>query len=302
MLGMKEQFIPILEGFGIEVFCPEFLQTMSEEELCELVPQFDGWIIGDDPATERVFEHGASGKLKAAVKWGVGVDNVDFDACEKLGVSIQHTPGMFGREVADIALGYVIGLARETYLIDREVRKGNWPKPRGVSLSGRTVGIVGHGDIGLELCKRLLACGMNVITWDPAKTTSELDELELAIWPNKISQCDFLVFTCSLNANNFHMFNEDIVDICKTNVRVINVARGGLISESALLGGLNSGKIHSAALDVFETEPLAADHPLLNFERCILGSHNASNSNDAVVKTNARAIGILLDLLGVSHR
>ena len=122
---------------GLELVPAVVTQTLSETELIELLPQFDGWIIGDDPATQQVFEAGLRGSLKAAVKWGIGVDNVDFRACEALGIPITNTPGMFGGEVADVAVGYVIALARHTVEIDRSVREGSWPKPRGLSLAGR---------------------------------------------------------------------------------------------------------------------------------------------------------------------
>ena len=84
---------------------------MTEEDLIQIIPKVDGWIIGDDPATARVFEAGKKGLLKAAVKWGVGVDNVDFEACHRLNIPICNTPSMFGPEVADVAIGYLIGLA-----------------------------------------------------------------------------------------------------------------------------------------------------------------------------------------------
>ena len=148
MLGMFEAFEPLARKLGLELVPAEVTQVLSEVELIELLPDFDGWIIGDDPATQRVFEAGHRGSLKAAVKWGIGVDNVDFKACKILGIPITNTPGMFGAEVADVAVGYVIALARHTVEIDRGVRDGAWPKPRGISLANRTVAVVGYGDIG----------------------------------------------------------------------------------------------------------------------------------------------------------
>ena len=104
MLGMMEELRHYFQQKNVDVHCPDVVQTLSEDELCTLVPEYDGWIIGDDPATRRVFEAGRLGKLKAAVKWGIGVDNVDFQACEELGIPITNTPMMFGREVADVAM------------------------------------------------------------------------------------------------------------------------------------------------------------------------------------------------------
>lgn len=281
---------------NLDVSTPNVVQTLSEEDLIKMMPEYDGWIIGDDPATEKVFQAGKKGRLKAAVKWGIGIDNVDFEACNRLGIDITNTPNMFGAEVADIAIGYMIGLARETFYIDREVRAGNWPKNVGISLQGKTIGLIGYGDIGQNVAKRSLAMDMNVIIYDPA--FSQKKEFDVSMWPNKIDQCDFLIFTCSLNESNYHMLNKDTLYQCKNGVRVINVARGGLINENDLCESLHSNKVHSAALDVFENEPLDANSYLLKNPLCIFGSHNSSNTIEAVQKTNLLAIKKLLEFLG----
>ena len=300
MLGMKEQFIPILESYGCTVVCPEFTQVMAEDDLIRIMPEFDGWIIGDDPATKEVFESGKSGKLKAAMKWGIGTDNVDFNACNELSIPISNTPDMFGGEVADVGVGYIIALARETFFTDREIRKGNWPKIRGISLSGKTIGLIGYGDIGKSAGSRLVALGMNVIAYDPGKQIIKDRGVTLASWPKSIEKCDFLLFTCSLNEKNRYMLNTETLDKCKNKVRVVNVARGPLIDEQALCEALQSGKVHSVALDVFEIEPLPMSSYLREHPLCIFGSHNSSNTTDAVEKTNVVAIEKLMDFLKLS--
>ena len=141
MLGMIEEFRPLFESRGVELTPAKVVQILSEDELCDLLPGYDGWIIGDDPATRRVFAAGKSGRLKAAVKWGIGVDNVDFAACKDMDIPITNCPNMFGAEVADVGMSYISALARETFVIDRGVRAGQWPKPRGISLAGRTLGL-----------------------------------------------------------------------------------------------------------------------------------------------------------------
>ncbi|WP_320820886.1 phosphoglycerate dehydrogenase [Thalassolituus sp.] len=296
MLGMKEQFIPLFEKQGIEVFCPNVTQTLSEEELIELVPKFDGWIIGDDPATRKVFEAGKAGNLKAAVKWGIGVDNVDFQACKDLNIPITNTPGMFGAEVADVALGYLLGAARETFYIDREIRNGSWPKNRGMSLVGKTVGVIGYGDIGRNTVSRAKAFGLKTVVYDPGVNSVDSGS-ELCIWPADVDQCDFLIFTCSLNATNRHMLDKCVLDECKEGVIVINVARGPLICEEDLIAALKSGKVKSAALDVFELEPLPRYSYLREHPLCILGSHNSSNTTEAVCRTNNIAVEKLISFL-----
>ncbi len=299
MLGMINEFIPYAAEKGHELVPAKVTQTLSQEELIEQLPEYDGWIIGDDPATRRVFEAAQAGKLKAAVKWGIGVDNVDFAACRDLGIPIINTPNMFGGEVADVAVGYVIGLARELFFIDREIRhSGTWPKPPGMSLAGKRVGLIGFGDIGRSVAKRLLAFDMNIVAYDPGfQGDGGLSGVERAEWPQRIEEADFLIFTCSLNVHNRHMLNAETLAKTKPGVQVINVARGPLIDEPALIAALQSGHVAAAGLDVFEQEPLPADSPLRAMPQCIFGSHNGSNTKDAVRRASYEAMSKLFGFL-----
>lgn len=300
MLGKIDDLRHLFDQKQVDMFCPAVVQTLSEDELVRLVPQFDGWIIGDDPATRRVFEAGKKGLLKAAVKWGVGVDNVDFVAANDLAIPVTNTPNMFGGEVGDVAMSYVTALARETFLIDREVRLGKWPKPNGISLAGKTLALVGLGNIGEATARRALAADMRVIAYDPrARPSAKTDGVELASWPERLDECDFIVLTCSLNKANRHMLNAGVFARAKKGVRIVNVARGALISECDLIDALEDGTVHSAALDVFEAEPLPMHSFLRKFERCIFGSHNGSNTADAVMRTSERAVGLLFKFLEV---
>lgn len=299
MLGMIDSFRPLFEKYGAEITTPSVVQTLSVAELVELVPNHDGWIIGDDPATREVFVAGKAGLLKAAVKWGIGVDNVDFEACKELEIPIANTPNMFGAEVADIAMGYVVALARETFQIDDGVRQGQWPKPRGISLSGKTVALVGFGDIGKSAARRMLAAEMKVIAYDPAAPDSpDLATVQRADWPNRVGEAEFIVATCSLTPSSRHMINAEVLANARPGVRVINVGRGPVIDEPALEAALQSGQVYSAALDVFEVEPLPMDSYLRTHPKCIFGSHNASNTADAVARTSEIAIAKLMTFLG----
>jgi D-3-phosphoglycerate dehydrogenase / 2-oxoglutarate reductase len=289
------------EEKNIELMLPEVVQTLSEEELLKLVPQADGWIIGDDPATEKVFKAGIEGNLKAAVKWGVGVDNVDFKAAEKLGIPISNTPRMFGNEVADMALGYFLGLARESYKVDREVRKGNWIKPPGVSLTQKTVALVGLGDIGLATARRLKGFDVKINAYDPFSKLSaqEANADQILHFPEQIENADFIILTCSLTPSSHHLINAESIAKMKYGVYIINVSRGGLIDETALVAALKSGKVKAAGLDVFEQEPLTVDNPLREFEQCIFGTHNGSNTKEAVVRASLKAIELIFGYLNV---
>ena len=292
MLGMFEEFVEPAKALGIELVAAKTTQVLTEAELIELLPHYDGWIIGDDPATKQVFEAGLTGKLKAAVKWGIGVDNVDFAACKELNIPIINTPNMFGGEVADVALAFLLGLARETYFIDREIRNNyGWPKPAGMSVAGKTVGVVGFGDIGKSTIKRLSGFDVNVTVYDPGVDGNQgFDFVTRKIFPEGLDELDFLIFTCALNKYNFHMLNSETLSKLKAGAKVINVARGPLIDENALIEALQSGHVSAAALDVFEEEPLPKASTLRDMPKCIFGSHNGSNTKEGVRRATFEAI------------
>ncbi len=299
MIGLVQEFRPVIEARDATLFVPDFTQTMSEAELLDLVPDFDGWIIGDDPATAAVAKAGAAGHLRAAVKWGVGIDNVDFEGFGAANVPVTNTPGVFGREVADVALAYVLGLARETYRIDREIRSDNgWPKPAGISLWNKSAVIIGFGDIGKATARRLHAFDLEVSAIDPAYDVgSASDGTDIVSWPDGIADKDFVIATVPLNTATHHMINRKTLAVMKPGVRFINVSRGPVVDETALLEALESDHVHSAALEVFEEEPLPPASPLRAFPRCIFGSHNASNTADAVRHVSTLAIETLFNFL-----
>lgn len=287
----------------IELVTPNVIQVLTEDELVEILPDVDAWIIGDDPATERVFVAGRQGKLRAAVKWGVGVDNVDFTACEKLGIPIQNTPRMFGNEVADIALAYFTGLARETYRIDREVRQGSWIKPPGMSTTDKTVALIGLGDIGLATARRLKGFDVKINAYDPftSLNAENAGVNQILEFPEKLDEADFVIVTCALTPSSFHLINEKSIGHMKDGVKIINVSRGSLIDESALVSALKCGKVSAAGLDVFEIEPLPLESELRQFDQCIFGTHNGSNTREAVIRASHRAIDILFGFLDLKE-
>lgn len=292
MLGMFNEFVEPARALGLELIAAQTTQVLSEDELITQLPSYDGWIIGDDPATRRVFEAGKSGNLTAAVKWGIGVDNVDFAACKDLGIPITNTPNMFGSEVADVAISMMLGLARQTFFIDREIRYNyGWPKPAGMSVSGKKVGVVGFGDIGYNTAKRLIGFDVDVVAYDPGIDGNRgLQFVQRKPWPEGIGELDFLIFTCALNPNNQHMLNSATLSLLKQGCSVVNVARGPLIDEDALIEALQSRHISAAALDVFEVEPLPKSSPLRDMPQCIFGSHNGSNTVEGVRRASFAAL------------
>jgi len=298
MINRIDKYNYLFEKYDLEYVIPELVQTLPEDELIDILPQYDGWIIGDDIANETVLTAGKNGKLKACVKWGVGTDNIDFDVCEKLGIPVSNTPNMFGNEVADIAIGYLIGLARDTFYINDKVKDGFWPKPCGMSLSNKKVAVIGFGDIGKNICKRLQGFDINVFVSDPAFTQEDsMYGVTITDLNTALTRADFIIVACSLNKHTFHLLNYENIKLSNKNVRIINVSRGSVIKESDIVKLLDSGHIYGVAFDVFEEEPVSLSNPLFNYNTNIFGTHNSSNTSEAVDRTSIKAINTIYQYL-----
>jgi D-3-phosphoglycerate dehydrogenase len=280
---------------GITVGLPNVVQQLSPAELIGLLANYDGMIAGDDPLNAAVLRSAA--RLRVVSKWGIGLDSIDLAAAAELGIRVTNTPDTFGEEVADVAIGYVVMLARHLQVIDRSVRSGAWSKPQGVSLAGRTLGIVGLGSIGRALARRGAAMGMRVIGQDiDAATGRRASEegIEVVDLERLIAGADIISLHCPLTDQNRHMINEARLARMRPGAYLINTARGPLIDEAALIAALQTGRLAGAALEVFEEEPLPTSSPLIGMENVILGSHNASNTAEAVARVNELAIDNVL--------
>ena len=278
----------------IEVIWLQNEQFASESEILRFISDVDAWILGDDLCTAKILEQGSRGRLKALVKWGIGTDNIDFEAVDRYRIKFSNTPNMFGNEVADLAICYLIALARKIIPIHLSVKSGLWTKITGQSLYGKKLGIVGFGDIGRQIGIRAAAMGMDISVYEVENFNFSIrNDYSIKIWPENIDELDFLILSCSLTPSNFRMINSESLSQMKSELNLINVSRGGLVDTNALVQSLRQGSIQGAALDVFEVEPIEADHPLLKLENVILGSHNASNTIEAVRRTSLQTLEIV---------
>ena len=320
MIKRIEKYREILNNYNIKLDIPEFTQVLSEDELIKLVPKYDGWIIGDDPATKRVFEAGKKGKLCAAVKWGVGTDNVDFVACRELDIPITNIPNVFGEEVSDVAIGYLLSLSRQLHVIHNNNLNNEWFKPAGMSLTGKKVCLIGFGDIGCCIARKLLAFKMHVFVSDPAfskskegniilnyghgpkfcEDTSKYDELK-KVEIKQLDQClddaDFIIVSCPLNKHTHGLVSKTNILKSKKGVIIINIARGPVVVEEDVVELLDTGHISSVGFDVFTEEPLSSDNKLRHYPQNIFGSHNGSNTVEAVDRVSEIAIEKISDFL-----
>jgi D-3-phosphoglycerate dehydrogenase len=294
-----DRYRPLFAARRIEIALPPVEQRMRAGGLLNIIGEFDGIIAGDDELTAAVLERAV--RLRVISRWGVGIDAIDLAAAAHRGIQVFNTPGVFADEVADIAMGYLILLARRLHVIDRLVRAGEWAKIRGVSLAGKTLGIIGVGSIGRALARRAAAAGITLLGTDivpPPPEVLPATGLRLVALDELLRESDFVSLNCVLTPATRHLLGRAQFGMLKRGAYIVNTSRGALIDEEALVRALREGRIAGAALDVFEEEPLSPDSPLRAFEQCILGSHNSSNTHEAVLRTNELAIENLLKGLG----
>lgn len=286
----------LLAEHSVEIEVPHLVQQLSESELLQIIEDFDGVIAGDDPFTAKVLERGK--RLRVIAKWGIGVDAIDLEVAKQLGIRVSNTPNVFADEVADVVMGYIILLARQLHKLDQSVRSGRWWKPQCVSLCGQTLGVIGVGSIGKAVVRRASVAGMVAIGYDVAPLPAPFVEetgLRIVSLRELLRTSDFISLNCNLTQVNRHLLSTSEFAIMKTGVYIINTSRGALIDEAALVQSLQEGKVAGSALDVFEQEPLPLDSQLRQFDNCIFGTHNSSNTTEAVMKVNEIAIRNLLD-------
>jgi D-3-phosphoglycerate dehydrogenase / 2-oxoglutarate reductase len=301
MQNCIEEFRAKLDERELVLVLPEIVQQPSEEELIAIIGDFDGMIAGDDPLSARVLAHAT--RMRVISKWGIGIDGIDLEAATALGISVTNTPGVFGDEVADIALGYVVMLARQLHRIDASVRSGGWFKHEGRSLAGKVLGVAGFGSIGRAVAARGQGFGMRVVAHDvsdSARVAAEAMDVEVLSRDGLFEQSEFLVLCSPLTAETRHLVTGRTLELMRPGSYVVNVGRGPLVDERALVQALEGGRVAAAALDVFEEEPLPVSSRLRDFDQCVFGSHNASNTKEGVLRASAKAVDNLLQGLDAS--
>jgi D-3-phosphoglycerate dehydrogenase len=304
MIPFLDRFQPTFDKYGITLIVPQVRERMEETDLLKYAGQFDGAICGDDRYTARVLEACAP-RLKVISKWGTGVDSIDSAAASRLDVRLARTPNAFTTPVADTVLGYMLAFVRRQPWMDAAMKRGEWEKISGKTLSECTLGVIGVGTIGKAVTRRAKAFGMKVLGTDIVEidhvfiTESGIEMMNLEYL---LSNSDFVSLNCDLNPTSLHLINAQTLAKMKATAVVINTARGPIVDEPALVAALQSGQIAGAALDVFEFEPLPRDSPLLKMDNVMLAPHNANSSPAAWERVHWNTIRNLLVGLGLDSK
>ncbi|BAJ62684.1 phosphoglycerate dehydrogenase [Anaerolinea thermophila] len=303
MIPVVDRFRPVFAHYGLEIIVPPVRERLEEAELLEYAGQFDGAICGDDRFTARVIER-CLPRLKVISKWGTGIDSIDHQAAQRLGVQVRNTPNAFTLPVSDSVMGYILAFARQIPWMDRAVKSGVWAKLPGYSLSERTLGVVGVGNIGKAVIRRARAFGMKILGNDIVPIAPDFileNGVEMTSLHDLLERSDFVSLNADLNPTSYHLINAETLAHMKPTAVLINTARGPLVDEPALIRALEEKRIAGAALDVFEIEPLPEDSPLRRMENVLLAAHNSNSSPAAWERVHWNTIRNLLDGLGIPH-
>jgi D-3-phosphoglycerate dehydrogenase / 2-oxoglutarate reductase len=242
------------------------------------------------------------GKLRAIVRAGVGVDNIDVPAATRKGIVVMNTPGGNTVSTAEHTITLLMSLSRHIPVANASLHEGKWERSKltGTQLAGKTLGIVGLGRVGREVARRAIGLDMKVIGLDPMVSPERAAQLGIASMPDLatlLPQCDFLTVHTQLSPETMDMIGARELALMKKGARVINCARGGIINEEALADALRTGHIAGAALDVFVQEPPPADHPLLKLPNVVTTPHLGASTVEAQESVAREAAQLMIDFL-----
>ena len=293
---MDPKAAEIFRARGVEV---DVKPGLSKDELTAIIGQYDGLAIrSSTKVTKELLGHATN--LKVVGRAGIGVDNVDVPAASAKGVVVMNTP--FGNSIttAEHAIALMFALARELPAADASTQAGKWEKNRfmGVELTGKTLGLIGAGNIGSIVADRALGLKMKVVAFDPFLTPDRAVEMgiEKVTLDDLLKRADFITLHTPLTESTRNILSAENIAKAKKGVRIINCARGGLIDEAALKAALESGHVGGAALDVFAEEP-ATNNPLFGTPGLICTPHLGASTSEAQVNVAIQVAEQMADFL-----
>lgn len=270
-----------LEAMVGEVIYNPTGKPLTSAEVARLLPGVDGYIAGLDVIDANALS--AADRLKVIARYGVGVDNLDLKAAREKGIAVTNTPGANAVSVAELALGLILALARQIPAAVDAVHQGKWPRYVGVTLEGKTVGILGLGAIGKQLARRLSGFDCQILAYDPYADPvfAAENSVDLTSQEELIEKSDFISLHLPLLPETHSMVNDSFLGCMKKGAFLINTSRGEVVDEDALYKAIQSGHIGGAGLDAFAVEPPDPGHPLLTLPQVIATPHIGAQTDGA---------------------
>jgi D-3-phosphoglycerate dehydrogenase len=268
----------------------ELTQISHEDEIIARCHDVDGLLSQYAPLTRRVFE--GLPRCKVVSRYGVGVDGIDLQAATEFGIIVANVPDYCADEVSDHTLALFLSWVRKVILLDQSIRSGTWDFRVAIPihrLNGKTYGIVGCGRIGQRVARRVSAFGLRVIGYDPYLTV--VRGIQLVSFARLLAESDFISIHCPLTESTHHLFGRDEFRRMERKPLVMNLSRGAVVNEAALIEALDRGWINGAALDVLEKEPPDTRNLLMRRENVILSPHIGFYSEESKSELKRRAAG-----------
>jgi D-3-phosphoglycerate dehydrogenase len=278
---VSEQGLKIIEELGnVQI---DVKLKLSEDEIAAIISDYDALIVRSGvKVTKKIIDN--AHKMKIIGRAGVGVDNIDVEAATAKGILVVNAPEGNTIAACELTVGMMFALARSIPQAHSDLVKGNWERKKylGIELRGKILGVIGLGKIGGEVAKRAIAMEMKVLGYDPFVTEERAKRMgvKLADLETIYREADFITLHLPLNDKTRNMIGAEQLKMMKKDVKIINVARGGIINEKALYEALAAGEIGGAALDVFEVEPIT-DSPLFQLSSCIVAPHLGASTIEA---------------------
>jgi D-3-phosphoglycerate dehydrogenase len=273
----------------------------SPQDLLNRISAYDALVVRSE--TKVGADHvAAASRMRIIGRAGVGVDNIDVEAASKAGILVVNAPAGNTIAAAEHTIAMMMALARNISQANRSLLGGSWDRKSfmGYQLRGKVLGVVGLGAIGSEVAKRAQGLEMQVLAFDPmvSRERAEMINVQMVELDDLCRRADVITVHVPLVPSTKHLFNAQRLAICKSGVRLVNVARGGIYDEEAVLGGLDSGKVAGFAADVFETEPPPAGSRLLQHPHVVATPHLGASTEEAQVGVAADVVDQIIAVLG----
>jgi D-3-phosphoglycerate dehydrogenase len=278
----ENEYIEQMRAAGLTV---DVRDDITPEELPNVLPAYDGMIVRSRTKVKQPLID-VCPNLKVIVRGGVGLDTIDHEYARAKGIAVMNTPLASSASVAELAIGYMFALARSMYKATSSMKAEKWDKKsfEGDEIGGKTLGLIGVGNIGKAVGKRANALGMAVLAYDPY--VQEADGIRMVTLDELLTQSDYISLHLPKTTESANMISTDQFARMKNGVRIVNCARGGIIDENALYEALTSGKVAGAALDVFAEEP-PTNWKLLRLDNVIGSPHIGAATKEAQARVGA---------------
>lgn len=287
--------VDALRKYGFELKMNPHGRKYTQEELIQDIKDVDAVVADNEPWTEQSFA--AAPNLRVIAKVGTGMDNFDLEAAKRHGVVIANCAGVNANSVAEHAVALLLSVIRHIPTQVYDVQDGGWPRIITHEMTGRTLGILGFGNIGQAVAKKMSGFDLHIIAWDKFPNIDKAEELdvEMVSFDEVISLSDYITLSVPLFPDTYHIINDKTIAKMKDGVRIVNTARGKVVDEAAVERGIASGKIGGYGTDVFEDEPPKADNPLFKYEEYCCTPHISGDTYECMANYGHTTAQIIID-------